>query len=69
MPHPSLRDLESASPFATRHIGPGQDEIDKMLAAVGRASLEELAREAVPEAIQATEGLTLPPAASEQEAR
>ena len=28
----SLRDLESAAPFATRHIGPGEDETAKMLA-------------------------------------
>jgi glycine dehydrogenase len=64
----SLRDLETAAPFATRHIGPGPDEIAKMLAAVGRASLEELALEAVPEAIRATSALNVPPAASEAEA-
>jgi glycine dehydrogenase len=65
---PSLSDLESAAPFATRHIGPGPDELAKMLAAVGRGSLEDLAREAVPEAIRATEALNLPPAASEEAA-
>jgi glycine dehydrogenase len=64
----SLRDLESAAPFATRHIGPGEDEIAKMLAVVGHGSLEELALAAVPEAIRATEALQLPPAASEAEA-
>ncbi|MGZ6792156.1 MAG: aminomethyl-transferring glycine dehydrogenase, partial [Mycobacteriales bacterium] len=64
----SLRDLESAAPFATRHIGPGEDEIAKMLAVVGHGSLEELALAAVPEAIRATERLQLPPAASEAEA-
>jgi glycine dehydrogenase len=63
---PSLSDLESAAPFATRHIGPGPDELAKMLAAVGRASLEDLAREAVPDAIRATEALDLPAAASEE---
>ncbi len=61
----SLVDLESAAPFATRHIGPGPDEIAKMLATVGRSSLEDLAQEAVPAAIRATEGLQLPAAASE----
>ncbi|MCU1601414.1 MAG: glycine dehydrogenase, partial [Frankiales bacterium] len=64
----SLRDLESAAPFATRHIGPSADEVAKMLAVVGHGSLEDLARTAVPEAIRATERLDLPPAATEQEA-
>ncbi|MCW2600661.1 MAG: glycine dehydrogenase [Frankiales bacterium] len=64
----ALRDLESAAPFATRHIGPGEDELAKMLAVVGHGTLEELALEAVPEVIRATEALDLPPAASEAEA-
>jgi glycine dehydrogenase len=64
----SLKDLESAAPFSTRHIGPGEDELAKMLAVIGYGSLEELALAAVPEAIRATEGLTLPPASSEAEA-
>ncbi|MCU1593216.1 MAG: glycine dehydrogenase [Frankiales bacterium] len=64
----SLRDLESAAPFATRHIGPSEDEVAKMLAVIGRGSLEELTLEAVPEAIRATSALNLPPAATEAEA-
>jgi glycine dehydrogenase len=64
----SLRELESAAPFASRHIGPGEDELAKMLAVVGHGTLEELALEAVPEAIRATQALDLPPAASEAEA-
>jgi glycine dehydrogenase len=64
----TLRDLESAAPFATRHIGPGEDELAKMLAVVGYGSLAELADAAVPDAIRATEALDLPPAASEAEA-
>jgi glycine dehydrogenase len=66
--HRSLKDLESAAPFATRHIGPSEDEVAKMLAVVGHGSLDELARVAVPAAIRATERLQLPPAASEAEA-
>jgi glycine dehydrogenase len=65
---PTLRDLEGAAPFATRHIGPSEDEVAKMLAVVGHGSLAELALAAVPEAIRAVEGLDLPPAASEPEA-
>jgi glycine dehydrogenase len=64
----SLAEPAGDAPFATRHIGPRADEIDKMLAAVGRASLEELALEAVPEAIRATSALSLPAAATEAEA-
>jgi len=64
----SLKDLESAAPFSSRHIGPSEDEIAKMLAVVGHGSLEDLARTAVPQAIRATERLDLPAAASEQEA-
>ena len=64
---PSLAALEAASPFTTRHIGPTEDEQAKMLAVVGAGSLEELADQAVPQVIRATEGLDLPPAASEQE--
>src|SRR5688572_5118302 len=64
----ALRDLESAAPFASRHIGPSEDEVAKMLAVVGHGSLDDLARTAVPEAIRATERLNLPPAASEAEA-
>src|SRR4051812_17234045 len=61
----SLSDLETAAPFATRHIGPGDDETAKMLAVVGAQSLEELAEQAVPEVIRAQEGLSLPAAGSE----
>ncbi len=63
----SLRDLETAAPFEVRHIGPGPDEQAKMLAVLGRGSLEELAQEAVPEAIRATERLALPAGLSEPE--
>ncbi|MDX6200007.1 MAG: glycine dehydrogenase [Actinomycetota bacterium] len=62
-----LRDFESAAPFATRHIGPGEDETAKMLAVVGAGSLEELAEQAVPEVIRAQEGLRLPAARTETE--
>src|SRR4051794_7150700 len=63
----TLRDLESAAPFATRHIGPGEDEAAKMLAVVGAGSLAELAEQAVPEVIRAQQALNLPAAGSEPE--
>jgi len=61
----SLADLELASPFTDRHIGPTTDELAKMLAVVGYGSLDELTGEAVPDAIRMVERLDLPPAASE----
>src|SRR3954470_4603374 len=63
----TLRDDESAAPFATRHIGPGEDETAKMLAVVGAGSRPELAYQAVPEVIRAQQALSLPAAGSEPE--
>ncbi len=63
----ALADLEAASPFLTRHIGPREDEIAKMLAVVGHGSLDELTDAAVPAVIRATERLDLPAPASEPE--
>ncbi len=64
---PTLAALEGAQPFATRHIGAGEDETAKMLAVVGVGSLAELTELAVPEVIRAHEGLDLPAAGSETE--
>ena len=71
---PALHELERGVPFADRHIGPRPAELDTMLAAVGAASLDELAAAAVPDSIrdrdvphEATRASTLPPAASEPE--
>ncbi len=57
MPNPNER-------FADRHIGPGPDDIDKMLATVGAASLDDLVTETIPAAIIDTD-LDLPVALSE----
>ncbi|WP_214410367.1 aminomethyl-transferring glycine dehydrogenase [Sphaerisporangium fuscum] len=62
-----LRDL-SASPFATRHIGPADADQARMLEAVGYASVADLIAVAVPEVIRAEGRLDLPEAASETEA-
>ena len=43
-----LTELERGTPFTDRHIGPRPDELDRMLAAIGVASLDELADAAVP---------------------
>jgi glycine dehydrogenase len=63
----ALVDLEAAAPFASRHIGPSDDEVAKMLAVVGHGSLTDLSDAAVPAAIRAADRLALPPAATEPE--
>ncbi|HZG91371.1 MAG TPA: aminomethyl-transferring glycine dehydrogenase, partial [Pseudonocardia sp.] len=62
-----LADLEVDTPFADRHIGPRPAELDRMLAAIGVSSLDELADAAVPESIRDHDQVagTLPPASSE----
>jgi glycine dehydrogenase len=59
MPNPTER-------FSERHIGPGPGDIDKMLATVGVASLDELIAETVPASIF-DDALDLPAARSEPE--
>ncbi len=69
-PGPSLTSLEAAAAaaFADRHIGLSDTDIEKMLATLGYASLDDLMSAAVPKAIQlglGQDALTLPGAASE----
>ncbi|HJU70090.1 MAG TPA: aminomethyl-transferring glycine dehydrogenase [Gemmatimonadaceae bacterium] len=54
--------------FASRHIGPSDDEIKEMLGALGYRSLDELIEATVPAAIRVRGPLDLPPAQSEYEA-
>ncbi|MER7584868.1 aminomethyl-transferring glycine dehydrogenase [Kitasatospora sp. NPDC097691] len=61
----TLTELELASPFENRHIGPDAAAQEKMLASVGYGSLDELAATAVPEAIRSITGLDLPAGRSE----
>ncbi|MFC8448339.1 aminomethyl-transferring glycine dehydrogenase [Kitasatospora sp. NPDC057223] len=61
----TLTELEQASPFESRHIGPDTAAQEKMLAHVGYGSLDELSAAAVPEAIRSIDGLDLPAGLSE----
>ena len=66
---PALRDLEHATPFVDRHVGPRADELATMLATVGVTSLDELADRALPAAIRdGDRDGVLPPPATETEA-
>jgi glycine dehydrogenase len=63
----SLSELEQAAPFRDRHIGPSHDDRAKMVAVVGRGSLDELVHEAVPASIRLTDELALPGPRTEAE--
>ncbi len=56
----SLAELERATPFAERHIGPSAVEQERMLGALGLDSLDELVAAALPGAIRDRVGLDLP---------
>jgi len=60
-----LRESHSYSDFVFRHIGPAAPEQEKMLAAIGTDSLQDLIREVVPASIFKTEALNLPQSRSE----
>ncbi len=64
----NLHQLEDHDEFHARHIGPSDDEIAQMLAAVGAPSLEALVDAIVPASIKLTAPLALPPAVTEAEA-
>ena len=65
---PSLRSLEHHDAFVARHIGPNDDEIASMLAAVGHDSLDALTDAIVPASIKSAGPLALPDAMSEVDA-
>ncbi|MFO1499305.1 MAG: aminomethyl-transferring glycine dehydrogenase [Verrucomicrobiota bacterium] len=46
--------------FVHRHLGPGQKEVEQMLAALGLTSLDELVQAVVPSAIRSQKPLELP---------
>ena len=64
---PTLAELEQATPFAGRHIGPTAEQQETMLSVVGHSSLDDLLRDAIPEGIRSSRPLDLPPALSEPE--
>ena len=47
------------SEFVGRHVGPREDDVEEMLAAIGRPSLDALCDAAVPGAIRQTQALTI----------
>ena len=63
-----LRDLEAATEFAARHIGPDAADESRMLAAIGCASRAELIGAVVPREIARAAPMNLPPPATEAQA-
>ncbi len=60
--------IASAEQFADRHIGPSPDDVDRMLSALGVASLDDLLDQAVPASIRDGKPLEVEGALSEPEA-
>ncbi|MCL7713490.1 aminomethyl-transferring glycine dehydrogenase [Stenotrophomonas mori] len=65
---PSLRELEHASAFVDRHIGPNDAEIAQMLRVVGHDSLDALTDAIVPATIKSPAPLALPGSLTEVQA-
>ncbi|MCR0983071.1 aminomethyl-transferring glycine dehydrogenase [Roseomonas populi] len=63
-----LAALEDHAAFATRHIGPGEEQIAAMLKVVGAGSLDDLAARTVPAGIRDSHLDALPPPVGEWEA-
>ncbi|WP_440221669.1 aminomethyl-transferring glycine dehydrogenase [Dokdonella sp. MW10] len=64
----SLRDLEHASAFVERHIGPNDAEIAHMLGVIGHASLDAMTDAIVPAGIKSPTPLALPDSLTEVQA-
>ncbi|MDR3065081.1 MAG: aminomethyl-transferring glycine dehydrogenase [Comamonas sp.] len=59
-PVASLEALENSHEFIPRHIGPDADELQKMLTAIGKPSLDALIRDVMPDSIARTRPMDLP---------
>ena len=51
--------------FVKRHVGPNEEEINKMLSKIGADSIEQLLEETIPDAIRLNQPLNLPEGISE----
>jgi glycine dehydrogenase len=62
-----MHTIDATDWFLPRHIGPSPDERERMLQAIGAASLDALIDEAIPASIRLQTPLNLPPAESEHQ--
>ncbi|MDX1710828.1 MAG: glycine dehydrogenase, partial [Rhodovibrionaceae bacterium] len=65
---PTLKDLENRGDFRRRHVGPGPQDTEEMLSAIGLDSLDGLIDKAVPRTIESDTPFDLPPPMTEAEA-
>ena len=61
-----LHALEDHGEFIMRHIGPRDDQVERMLSEIGMASLDELIQRTIPRSIRLEEPLDLPEAKTEK---
>ncbi len=64
----SLESLEERGEFVRRHVAPGDEDVERMLGAIGLGSLGELVEKAVPSSIVSPTKLNLDPPRTEQRA-
>lgn len=64
-PRPSLSELLAPDQFVGRHIGPTDDDIEKMLTVIGQPTLESLIDAVVPPSIRSSTPLAVPAAIDE----
>src|SRR3972149_1012095 len=60
-----MNSLEHPDKFVNRHLGPREEDIAKMLEAIGVESVEKLIQETVPQSIRLSEKLEIDPPISE----
>jgi glycine dehydrogenase len=68
LPQVPLAALEGHDEFVARHIGPSEEEVGEMLAAIGHGSLDSMVEAIVPASIRLGAPLALPAAINEHEA-
>jgi glycine dehydrogenase len=68
LPQVPLTTLEGHDEFVARHVGPNDDEVGEMLAAIGQESLDAMVEAIVPASIRLDAPLALAAAVSEHEA-
>ena len=64
-PLAELTELEAADSFVSRHIAPSPDDMTAMLAAIGAATIDDLAAATIPAPIQSHAAMALPEATDE----
>ncbi|WP_066964950.1 aminomethyl-transferring glycine dehydrogenase [Microbulbifer sp. Q7] len=64
----TLRDLERRDEFTHRHIGPSQDDLARMLEALGHSSVDAFIDDVIPGGIRMPAALALPEGVPEHEA-